>query len=123
MLQFSLEALACGLARKRANERTERSICGVIGLCGIPCLRASAQPPPRPVRGRRLSAMIRLPIPSVDAVVVHGDGRAERISPTHRLLTGVPPWQRDDLDVWRTVGSAPGLRPKRNPIWLSVSRT
>jgi hypothetical protein len=45
LLQFSLEALTCGLARQRANERTERSICGVIGLCGIPCLRASAPPP------------------------------------------------------------------------------
>jgi len=42
MLQFSLEALACGLARKRANERTKRSICGAIGLCGIPCLRERA---------------------------------------------------------------------------------
>ena len=45
MLQFSLEALTWGLARKRANERTQRSICGGIGVYGIPGLRASAPPP------------------------------------------------------------------------------
>jgi hypothetical protein len=29
MLQFSLEALTCGLARKRANERAKRGVCAV----------------------------------------------------------------------------------------------
>jgi hypothetical protein len=42
--------------------------------------------------------MIRLPIPRVDAAVVHGEWARWAHLPTHRLLTGVPPWQRDDSD-------------------------
>ncbi len=59
-------------ARARTNARSDAS--ALLPLRPLSFTRARAQcRRPRPVRGRRLSAMIRLPIPSVDAAVVHGE--------------------------------------------------
>jgi hypothetical protein len=80
MLHFLLEALAATCrASARTNARSETSAALSTRLVFLACARVQ-DCRSRLVRGRRRSAMIRLPIPSVDAAVVHGDGRAERIS-------------------------------------------
>jgi hypothetical protein len=100
LLQFQLEALACGLPRQGANERAKR------------CVRASATTstvfrtganPVRPAAPRSRSSSFGHDTPA------HSERRCRQFFrtlkwahwvrlPTHRLLTGVSPWQRDDSD-------------------------
>jgi hypothetical protein len=98
LLQFHLKALAGGLPRQGANERAKRRVLTGATWSILP---ASTNPVPS-AASRSWSSSFSHDTPA------HPERRCRRSSaekwahcvrlPTHRHLTGVSPWQRDDLD-------------------------
>ena len=104
-------ALACGRPREGANERAKRHV-------GRGSSRPLSFPEPSPVPPADVPFVTTsvghtyaCPFPASMRYCSSEWARLARL-PTHRLLTGVPPWQRDDPIVRCMVGSAPGPEAK-----------